>query len=61
LILEKIEKNSSQPCENISTSIISEAPIIQPPSNIEGFKIDSESTEFISILEEKLSDDSSFT
>jgi hypothetical protein len=54
LILEKIEKNNSQNCENISTSIINEAHIIQPPTNIKGFKLDNESTEFISILEEKL-------
>jgi hypothetical protein len=54
LILEKIEKNTSQSIEDVSIPIIKETPIIQPPINIEGFKLDSDSNEFISILEEKL-------
>ncbi|CAL5193380.1 unnamed protein product [Lathyrus oleraceus] len=38
----------------MSTSTISDVPIVQPPVSIEGFKMETEGQEFVRILEQKL-------
>ncbi|CAL5191693.1 unnamed protein product [Lathyrus oleraceus] len=38
----------------MSTSTISDVPIVQPPVSIEGFKMETDGQEFVRILEQKL-------
>jgi hypothetical protein len=52
-IIEKFDKKESQPPKGFYEKI-SETPIIQPPTKIEGFKIDDNSNEFLNTLQEKL-------
>ncbi|MCH96737.1 hypothetical protein A2U01_0017726, partial [Trifolium medium] len=49
MILEKLNINHDE-----STSSVNDVAIIQPPINIEGFKMTSKNDEFVKILEEKL-------
>ncbi|CAK8533907.1 unnamed protein product [Lathyrus sativus] len=50
IIIDHINK----PKDQISTSTISDVPIVQPPVSIEGFKMETNGEEFVRILEQKL-------